>query len=208
MKNKSEKISRHCGRGPAIQGFYKGKTALLNRLDPGYPAGRPSGMTTKRAFTLIELLVVVLIIGILAAVAIPQYEKAVEKARAAEAMVLLKAIADANQRYYLANGEYTWSLANLDVEIPGKDVTAAGMDRKKTNYFEYGARRSSKTDTSNVIAIANRLPRSTKYYLMIFSDAEGIYCYDYDKTTRKNCKALGATNQKHPIQSDYYLLKI
>ncbi|OUO56847.1 hypothetical protein B5F75_03100 [Candidatus Avelusimicrobium gallicola] len=57
----------------------------------------------KQGFTLIEILVVVLIIGILSAIALPQYESAVEKSRMSEALINLKAITDASQRYFQAN---------------------------------------------------------------------------------------------------------
>ena len=59
---------------------------------------------TQRGFTLIELLVVVLIIGILAAVAVPQYNKAVEKARLAEALTMMNSLLSSVNRYILENG--------------------------------------------------------------------------------------------------------
>ncbi len=115
IKNEKIQSCRHCGRGPAIQAVHEGTISLLNRLDPG----SMSGMTTKtHAFTLIELLVVVLIIGILSAIALPQYQKAVEKARATQALTLLKAFDQAENAYYLANGTYADSFDELDVTIP------------------------------------------------------------------------------------------
>ena len=69
-------------------------------------------------FTLIELLVVILIIGILAAVALPQYQKAVEKSRITQALVLLKTLRQAAQAYHMANGDFPTSFDELSVDIP------------------------------------------------------------------------------------------
>ena len=77
----------------------------------------------KAGFTLIELLVVVLIIGILSAVALPQYNKAVEKSRATQAITLLKTVYQFAQNYYLQNGRWPQKFENLDMEVPWEKST-------------------------------------------------------------------------------------
>ena len=91
--------------------------------DPRY---QHSGMTlyniTTQGFTLIELLVVVLIICILAAVALPKYQLAVVKTRAASIMALMDGLAKAQELYYLANGKYAPNPKDLDLKYPSSCV--------------------------------------------------------------------------------------
>ena len=80
-------------------------------------------MNNKQAFTLIELLVVVLIIGILAAVALPQYQKAVEKSKASQALTMVKSVGQAATSFRLANGGFPESFDELPIDIPWTGTT-------------------------------------------------------------------------------------
>jgi prepilin-type N-terminal cleavage/methylation domain-containing protein len=75
----------------------------------------------QAGFTLVELLIVVLLIGVLAAIGIPQYFKTVETTRAAEILDNMGTIVSAEERYYGQTGSYTTDFTQLDVTIPNSD---------------------------------------------------------------------------------------
>lgn len=77
-------------------------------------------MKNKKGFTLLELLVVVLIIGVLAAVALPQYRRAVAKAEAVQLYEAVASMAETVQSYYMVNNQWPTTLGDLDLkhELP------------------------------------------------------------------------------------------
>ena len=121
-------------------------------------------------FTLIELLVVVLIIAILSAIALPQYQKAVERSRSMEAITVLKALRNKQELCFLEYGHVGKCMQGDEdfnlFTVPGIEINLSGAPDPDCGSATCGPTSSDfsyELDGQDIFA--NRKPVDTKYYL-------------------------------------------
>lgn len=139
-------------------------------------------LVNNKAFTLIEMLVVVLIIGILAAIALPQYELAVEKSRSSQALVTLRTLKDAMERERLARGQYPTAIGDMDITVPANQYWTFSIS---TDFSIFANRKSNTGGFNKSYLIAYRFD-GIRHRLICRSQEDIEY-------GEKICKALGAT---------------
>ena len=135
---------------------------------------------SKRAFTLIELVIAVLIIGILAAVAVPMYKHAMIKSRFSTVMPVAKTIADAQESYYLRNGQYASEQAALDVTPLSAEKTTvelSGSEEEEDENYAYVVASRSDVPGARYIQYQKNSPKfaSNIHCEADISDSEALW---------------------------------
>ena len=149
-------------------------------------------MNNKKGFTLIELLVVVLIIGILAAMAMPQYFKAVERSRMTEADTLLGSISQAQRRKFLQRNSFTTNYKGLDVSP--KDSNGSTYYTKGTNGNGFVVTLSTETGFQTGKVTATRVANGSssgnlqyRYSLERFYQGDNVQCNGANPAGQELC---------------------
>ena len=213
-----------CGESTArsgVRGYLNKGTSFYNP-PTALQATSPTRGADKSGFTLIELLVVVLIIGILAAVALPQYQKAVEKSKVAQVLSLLKTVVQAEESFYLSNGYYTSDLGKLDIELPWSGTQSFATDwgpaisngewSLQPNLSEIG---STTVDIVGVLRLTGEYKCAGFAYIMDSNHntyfKSGLYCAErtgegciFEKNRGDYCKLFGGTYAETVIGLDLF----
>ncbi len=154
----------------------------------------------KLGFTLIELLVVVLIIGILSAIALPQYQKAVEKTRIAEAKILLSSLSNAQDIYILETGDTdggTYDFEQLNISLSGTHTKVNGISHIKTKDWDIHMDECAPC-SSNSFGCVLYADRINNDYSIVLAGSSYNMClpsktfYCLDNTNHESCKKVGA----------------
>ena len=159
-------------------------------------------MENKNAgFTLIELLVVVLIIGILSAVALPKYKRAVDKAKFVSMLPLLADIKQAQELFYLENGKYAKTWDELGFGLPSY-FTISGNHAYN---FKKGQRLTLYTANGKGEMVGGGLYSPSILFLWQYdhygSAYDGLlFCASYDDKAEVLCRNLSSGKKK----GDYY----
>ena len=96
----------------------------------------------KRGYTLLEMLVVVVILGVLTAIAIPTYNRAVKRSRIADGLNMLDVLASAQNKYFVEHGHYTDSLADLNAPVKKSSINQDGAIITTNFTYSKGAKQS------------------------------------------------------------------
>lgn len=153
-----------------------------------------------KGFTLIELLVVVLIMGILAVVAVPQYQLTVRKTKAAIAWAFLEDVMKAQSLYFLANGQYALSLADLDI-VPPKKITPYTFEMVAEGFMIRANGGGSDGNFPHLEAFGAH-PKTHYNHLL-----NERYCIGGSANAAAVCRALGATQGPNDASYRFHLPK-